>query len=449
MRKTLRWAVLVAALFGAATSYAQGTAPPTPTAVPAEGPAGQAEMSEMKSKLKSMYDEFRTVKERLPFTLGAGVYLFYYQPVDNSTFAPTDKNGSFQVYAFYLKLDKEVLTRHGAFGGHAELRMRDGGHVGANSSNNYLRGFFSSNIWFQEIYAYYRPWSFATLKAGKVYRKTGIFWDDSFFGNLQYFDGHKLNPDWGLSVEGDKELLGGKLGLEYSLQYFYNSDGINGSLDYGRTVGAPPDANAGNARIYSPSPEGQTDSAGNRIGELKHVIDARLALTVKPTRRVQLTVGASGLNARVLRSFKSGLLMTAVNDEAQFSHAIGEVTLKLQLSATANLRLIGEYTHQWGPGLRDADYLLTGARFTWKDLAVYCHLSYVRYDLGPAVQEYEVLPGVSYAIGGGLAALVEYNEWQRKDPRGVAFPLQAVSPGTTADWYAIDRSLNVVLVYSY
>lgn len=138
-------------------------------------------MSEMKSKMQSMYEEFRGFKNRLPFTLGAGVYLFYYQPVDNTTFAPTDKNGYFQVYAFYLKLDSEW---HG-FGGHAEIRLRDGGHVGPGGTNQYLRGFFTSNIWFQEVYAYYKPRPWLNIKAGKIYRKVGIFWDDSFFGNVQ------------------------------------------------------------------------------------------------------------------------------------------------------------------------------------------------------------------------------------------------------------------------
>src|SRR5262249_12952385 len=182
----MRSAIIVAVLLWRSVAIAQGTAPPTPDTAPPQAPAPPAEMSEMKSKLQTMYEEFRNLKNRLPFNLGAGVYLFYYQPVDNTTFAPTDKTGYFQLYAFYLKLDSEFVTKHGAIGGHAEVRMRDGGHIGAGSSNQYLRGFFSSNIWFQELYAYYRPFSLLNIKAGKIYRKVGIFWDDSFFGNLQY-----------------------------------------------------------------------------------------------------------------------------------------------------------------------------------------------------------------------------------------------------------------------
>jgi hypothetical protein len=407
-------------------------------------------MSEMKSKMRSMYDDFRTLKERLPFSIGAGVYLFYYQPLDYTTFSPTDRNGYFQVYAFYLKLDKEFVLSHGAVGGHAEIRMRDGGHIGAGGANQYLRGFFSSNIWFQELYAYYRPWSFLNIKAGKIYRKVGIFWDDSFFGNIQYFDGNKLAPDWGLSLEGNRALFHGKLELEYSAQYFYNGGGTNGSLDYGRTLGTPEAAPSVQAvRDYSPTAEGAVDSAGTRMSELKHAVDARLALTLRPLKALYVTAGVSGFNGRVARVWKQGLTMMAQSDESQFSQVAGELTVG-GTAGPVGWRLLGEYLHQFGPGMREADYVLAGAKGTWKGLAAYVNCSYVRYALSPAIQEFIIQPGITYAIGGGLAVLVEYDEWQRKDPRGVAFPLQAANNAApTTDFYAIDRSLNVVLVYSY
>ena len=446
----MRSAIIVATLLASSAALAQGTSPPTPDTTPPQGPAPQAEMSEMKSKLQTMYEEFRGLKNRLPFSIGAGVYLFYYQPLDNTTFSPTDKNGYFQVYAFYLKLDSEFATRYGTIGGHAELRMRDGGHIGAGSSNQYLRGFFSSNIWFQELYAYYRLSSLLNIKAGKVYRKVGIFWDDSFFGNLQYFDGNKLVPDWGLSIEGDRDFARGKLGLEYSVQYFYNGSGTNGSLDYGRTLGTPETATTVQAvRDYSPTAEGALDSAGTRMSQLKHAIDARVAVTLRPVKPLHITVGVSGFNGRVARVWKSGaLLMTPMSDESQFSQVAPELTVGVKVGPIA-LRFMGEYLKQLGPGMREADYILAGAKLTWKGLAVYMNDSYVRYALTPAIQEFILQPGISYAIGGGLAALVEYDEWQRKDPRGVAFPLQAASMNTTTDFYAIDRSLNVVLAYSY
>jgi hypothetical protein len=202
-------------------------------------------------------------------------------------------------------------------------------------------------------------------------------------------------------------------------------------------------------RDYSPTAEGALDSAGTRMSELKHAVDARLALTLRPLKSLYLTAGVSGFNGRVARVWKQGLTMMAESDESQFSQVAGELTVG-GTAGPVGWRLLGEYLHQFGPGMREADYVLAGAKGTWKGLAAYLNCSYVRYALSPAIQEFIIQPGITYAIGGGLAVLVEYDEWQRKDPRGVAFPLQAAnSAAPTTDFYAIDRSLNVVLVYSY
>jgi len=452
--------VLVAiALLVSSASYAQGTSPPTPDApYPPESPAAQAEGSsvqaehqQMKSKLQSLYEDFRHLKDHLPFALSAGAYLYYYQPLTHMAWSPTDRTGTLQLYAFYLKLDSEW---HG-LGGHVELRMRDGGHVGAGGANDYLRGFYTSNVWFQEIYAYYKPWSILDVKVGKLYRRVGLFWDDSFFGNVQYFDGNKLVPDWGVSVEGQRNFAHDKLGLEYSAQYFLNSSGTNGSIDAGRTIGPAPNLDASanpiaDARIYSPTAIGETDSLGNRIGSLKHIVDARVALTVRPTRSSYFTVGASGLNAFITRQFALASLTPGasgtVKDVSHFSQAAAELTIGIGLPRHVGLRIQAEYTRQLGPGMRDADYVLAGARLTWKGLAVYCNNSYVRYLLDPDVEELIIQPGISYAIGGGLAALVEIDDWMRRDPRGVA---TAWNGGTTTHYYPLDRSLNAVLAYSY
>jgi hypothetical protein len=200
-------------------------------------------------------------------------------------------------------------------------------------------------------------------------------------------------------------------------------------------------------RNYSPTAEGAVDSSGTRMNELKHAVDGRVALIARPAKGFQLVIGASGFNGRVYRVWKSALLGRSQDDESQFSQAAAEITLGGS-AGPFGWRLLGEYMHQFGPGMRDADYALAGAKVTWKGLATYLNCSYVRYALTPAIEEYILQPGVSYAIGGGLAALVEYDEWQRKDPRGVAFPLQGTL-GVTSNFYAIDRSLNVVLVYSY
>ena len=63
-----------------AFAFAQGTAPPIlPPASAA--PADYA----TKSEVGELYDQFRTFKNRLPFDLSAGVYLYYYQPLSETT----------------------------------------------------------------------------------------------------------------------------------------------------------------------------------------------------------------------------------------------------------------------------------------------------------------------------------------------------------------------------
>lgn len=436
--RALRFAIVLAALvFSARLAAAQGTAPPTNPAAPA--PTDDA--SATRSKLGSLYQDFRQFKNRLPFDLSAGVYLYYYQPLSETVLTPGDLTGSFQVYAFYLKLDKEW---HG-LGGHVEMRMRDGGHVGAGSMNAYLRGFYSSNFWFQEIYAYYHPRRWLNLKAGKIYRQVGIFWDDSFFGNIQYFDGLKLNPDYGLSLEGDKGFAGDRVVLGWSAQYFMNSDGINGGLSYQRQVASPINSSGAlDPYTLDPNPEGELIGSGTPASALKHVVDGRLTLTVRPARRLSVALGASGLTGLVHRINAYSLLP----DEERFSQVAGDLTISV-----GPVTAYGEFLRQFGPGARDADYALAGARLRVWRLSIRFNTSYVRYLLDRDVEEFILQPGVTFTIGGGLSALVEYDEWQRKDPRGLPvpgapFPVMGTLP-TSKDFISYDRSLNFVLAYSY
>jgi len=80
------------------------TAPLTPDI---STPPTREEIEQAKSKIQKLYDEFLALKAKIPFQIGAGVYLFYYQPVDYTTFASTDRIGQFEVCAFHLKADSE------------------------------------------------------------------------------------------------------------------------------------------------------------------------------------------------------------------------------------------------------------------------------------------------------------------------------------------------------
>lgn len=116
-----------------------------------------------------------------------------------------------------------------------------------------LRSFSPSNVWIQQAWLGWAPpeavvpeASFG-LYAGLRYTKLGLFWDNSWFGNLPYLNGLKLDADYGVEASGAPELVGwssGALELEYAAQYFPVADGLNGFFAPGfklEALGAGPE----------------------------------------------------------------------------------------------------------------------------------------------------------------------------------------------------------------
>lgn len=123
--------------------------------------------------------------ERATTRVGGGVYLYHYAPVDL-----VGADDHTEIYAAFVDVDH----RAGPWTFHAEARWRD----------TKLREFYHSTIWIQEGWAAYRtPLESSadlSVRAGKLYTRLGRFWDGSFFGNLHYFDGLKLDPDSGVGA---------------------------------------------------------------------------------------------------------------------------------------------------------------------------------------------------------------------------------------------------------
>lgn len=143
-----------------------------------------------------------------------GIYLFHYQPIDLSGVSPKT-----EVYAAFVTLDR----RSGPWTIHVQGRARD----------TKLRPFFPGNVWLQEAWVSYQvtPSLSETslrLRAGKIYELLGRFWDGSFFGNIHYFDGLKLNPQFGLEASGSVPV--GPGAFDYTLQYILASDRVSGAL---------------------------------------------------------------------------------------------------------------------------------------------------------------------------------------------------------------------------
>jgi hypothetical protein len=332
----------------------------------------------------------------LPFKLGGGAYLWYYQPTQGR-----GAKNKFELYAGYITFDANWDETVGI---HFEPRFRD----------TKLRPFFQSNFWVQEIYAYANT-PIGTVKAGKEYQHLGFFWDDSFYGNMPYFDGMKLNPNYGFSLEGStcdwKWLDGSKdspVALEYDLAYFINDGSTEGALDQR-------DVLSYNARK-------------------RDIVSGRLAPSVK-FGDVKFTAGGFAEYWRA--DFPS-----AFEDNHVTSFG-GDARLEIGPFA-----VYGEWAHRKGmtapdfPDKGDLDkhkqYVTGGAKVdVWK-FTFRLDASWVRYeDVG--VEETLFVPQVTVQLHKHVTLLFEYAYWWRHQPHNQPH----------SDFVLQDNSLNFVLIVSF
>lgn len=127
-------------------------------------------------------------------------------------------------YFWYLYADPEYTTSAGnKIGGHMELRLRE---------TDTFRSFVDDQVWTWELYGYVHNDRLGTLKAGQLFNRFGIFWDGVFFGNAPYFDGLKLDADYGLSWEKTTD-IDDCLKIDSYVQFFFHEDQSNGSFGGG------------------------------------------------------------------------------------------------------------------------------------------------------------------------------------------------------------------------
>lgn len=316
---------------------------------------------------------------QLPFDLSGGIYLFH--------FAPLSVDGAqarTEVYAFFLDVDREIAE----FGLHVQARARD----------TKLRPFYSSVIWFQEAYGYYQS-PLGRLKLGKFYKRLGRFWDNSFFGNLHYFDGHKLDPDFGVALEGSRH-LDPRWSVEYSAQFFSFSDGINGALD-GRDVESADD-------------QREADTWVGRIAP-------RLTLS----QHLSFAVGASYQNGRIERPGSDNRLKAWAID-AELAYRTGLLYAEIMgqdgQDAPAPPQLDGRAAD-------DVRYWLVGAEYSVGPVTLRYNYSRADYRDADVVDEIHQ-PGGAVQLTDGFWALLELDYWESN---GAVF----------------DRSLNAVLLVRF
>jgi hypothetical protein len=342
-------------------------------------------------------------------TFGAAVLLWYYQPIVPRT---AGVENSVSVFWSHLTID----GKWGAFGLHVEPRFRDTPlrtvttNVNGVSAISYEQ---DARAYLQEAYAFADIGLIgAQLKLGKEYSHLGFFWDNSFYGDVQVYDGLKLDPDYGASLEGEVGTAEELFGLGWWAQYFVVDGTTNVSL-VGRDTISIPGARRRNQTVFRIEPR----------------------LNVGPAH---LTVGVSGeyLQADLPTIGPQNVWRGAV--DASF--------------AVGGLKILGELQHQdgrhvtdfpfpssaAGPGSsKNIDYAQIGGEYTYGPVTARYYVSLGSYRNAPVpgggtatVKEWLHVPAIGFAVSPNVSLLGELVFWQHDTP-------------TTSTLY--DRSFNLTL----
>lgn len=312
--------------------------------------------------------------------LGADAYGYEYLPVNLPGARP-----KFELYALSLL----ASANRGPWLFDLDYRIR----------TSKLRPFYHSITWVQQAYiGVHTP--AGDIRAGSFYRRVGLVWDGSFFGNIEYFDGLMLDPEAGVDLSGTHALTR-VLGLNYSVQYFATDVGINGSLQ-GRDYVSQPGA------------------------RMRNEWTARVAPVWHPSSQTSLTMGASFADGTIRRASGPN---AAPND------------VRRQWAADATLKdmgwlVYGEAIQQsvLGPVVeppRNATYTLFGARRASGRVQPRFNFSSASYHGFQPHREYILQPGITVQLWRGLSAIAEYDFWRTTAP--------------APHW--LDQSLNLVLWY--
>ncbi|HEV2246507.1 MAG TPA: hypothetical protein VGW37_07620 [Terriglobia bacterium] len=362
---------------GAAHTGSTAAASPADAPVPtARAEAGAASPVEQESQRQPE----KTIRSVLsPIHFGGNVYLYQYVPLGISGAHP-----KFELYAFSALVEGQK----GPWGFYADYRFR----------TTKLRSFFPGNTWLQQGYVRYRT-PYGELKAGSFYRRVGLEWDDSFFGNIEYFDGFMLDPEFGVGFEGSHELAG-RLGAEYSLQYFSTNAPVNGSLP-GRDFVSEPGARA------------------------KNDVTARFAPIWHFNQWASLNVGGS---------FARGAIERDTGPHNRRSQVAGDVTLQLGPLLTYGEVLRQTVSGQVAMPPQDATYTLEGIRWARGRYQPRLNYSQANYHGLNGRREHILQPGISIRLADSLTFIYEFDFWRE---------LSVMKPTT------LDRSLNLVLLYHF
>ena len=324
--------------------------------------------------------------------IGGGAILWYYSPVNIA-----GANPNVDLFFANLLLD----GKFGAFGLHIEPRFRD----------SRLRSFFPGPVWAQEVYGSARLASNVVLKVGKAYSHFGLFWDNSFYGNVQVYDGLKLDPDYGLSLEGAVR-PDGNSGLRYWGQFFIVDGQTNVSLT-GRDTISIPGARRRNQAIIRVEPFTKLGDHAKITGGLSGAyLQADLAAAGKKNvfrGAVDVSVSVRGWSAW-----------------AEYTHQRGQTVTDHPIAGTPATATAPAVL---GRASARNNYALAGTQYTVGPVTVRYNVSTGRYE-DVSVTEWMHVPAVAWAVSDNFTLLGEFVDWRRQVPGGSAI---------------LDRSANVTL----
>ena len=198
------------------------------------------------SVLGNWYDKIQAGKKnwRVPITIGA--WNWEHVNTGGSLNSGYGVQGLRGTYFWYADIDPQLEVDWGPItkiGIHTEVRAREYDH---------FRTFVRGQVWTYENYAFMET-VFGTFKAGQIWKRFGLDWDNSFWGNTAFWDGFKLNADYGIAWEKTWKIRDGWK-IESFAQFFFHEDRIAGELGTGSNVESVPGAhqlNTGNIRFLS------------------------------------------------------------------------------------------------------------------------------------------------------------------------------------------------------
>jgi hypothetical protein len=280
-------------------------------------------------------------------------------------------------YFYWLDFDPQMSLGDQNFqhvGAHVEFRWRD--------SPVRWRRFFANNWWFYEAYGYVDT-PIGRFKVGQIWRRVGLDWDDSWWGNVLYFDGFKLDTDYGVSWENTW-----KLAPRYTMDSFIQYFPIDSRQD---------------ASLAGADPKSVRGASEQNYGVI------RLVPTLHISESSWLALGLSALAGEILYTPALG------GDRVESDWA---VDLDYH---NGGLRLFGEFLQSYGRR-NPHNYISGGPSNKLNDVIVGTNYKVGPLELrfawsagflgDPTGRQFLYVPGLTLAVIKNLDLIFEYVRWE-------------------------------------